>query len=268
MSYNHDEILKIVKQKLKYLNYSDNTNKMYCHYIINFLNKVNKYSQHLTSNDFQNYINNYNFTSISQQNQIINAIKFFYEKVLNKKYDKVKFDRPKNEKRIPKVIDKEFLLDRINNITNLKHKAILSLGFSVGLRVSEIINLKIEDIDSKRNIIFINQSKGKKDRIVPLSHSILKLLREYYTEYKPTVYLFNGQNTERYSTNSCNKLVKKYLGNEYHFHLLRHSCFTTLLENGTDLRIIQKIAGHSSSKTTEIYTHVSLNFLKNVEMPM
>lgn len=263
-------VLEIFRNKLRLKNYSARTIDTYCSYVKSYIINIGISDPYqLTLKELNNYLRTYKYKSIAQQNQIINSLKLFYKYVLNKTNIHLdKIERPRTEKRLPKVIDKEFLLDRINNITNLKHKAILSLGFSVGLRVSEIINLKIEDIDSKRNIIFINQAKGKKDRIVPLSHSILKLLREYYTEYKPTVYLFNGQNTERYSTNSCNKLVKKYLGNEYHFHLLRHSCFTTLLENGTDLRIIQKIAGHSSSKTTEIYTHVSLNFIKNVETPI
>jgi site-specific recombinase XerD len=230
---------------------------------------VDKYPQHLVSNDFQNYLNKYHFTSISQQNQIINAIKFLYEKVLDKKYDKINFQRPRKEKHLPQIIDRDFLLDKINQIQNLKHKAIISLAYSVGLRVSEVINLKIEDIDSKRMLINIRQAKGKKDRIVPLSRNILEILRKYYVRFKPKIYLFNGQNNSlQYSSESCNKLVKHYIGKEYHFHLLRHSCFTALLEQGTDLRVIQKIAGHSSSKTTEIYTHVSTNLLNKVLLPI
>lgn len=264
----YDEILKIVKQRLNYFNYSERTIEIYIHYISKFLNTVNKYQQHLTSFDFQNYLNNYKFKSTSQQNQIINSIKFLYEKVLNKKYNKVDFERPRTEKHLPKIINKEFLLEQINKIDNLKHKAILSLGFSVGLRVSEVINLKIEDIDSKLMIINIKQAKGKKDRIVPLSQNILILLRNYFKKFTPKEYLFNGQFSLQYSTTSCNQLVKQYLGKEYHFHLLRHSCFTSLLESGTDLRIIQKLAGHSSSKTTEIYTHVSKNILNKIPLPI
>jgi site-specific recombinase XerD len=159
-------------------------------------------------------------------------------------------------------------LERISKIENLKHKAIISLAFSTGMRVSEIINLKISDIDSKRMIININQAKGRKDRIVPLSPKILELLRLYYKENKPKDYMFNGQNSQQYSSESCNKLVKKYIGNSFHFHLLRHSCFTSLLECGTDLRIIQSIAGHQNVKTTEIYTHVTTNLLNKVNLPI
>jgi len=262
------EIYKITEQKMYYFNYSKRTVEMYLHYIQKFVETVNKHHSRINSTDFQSYLDNYEFTSISQQNQIINAIKFLYEKVLDKKYDKVSFDRPRSEKRLPQVIDKDFLLTMISNIDNLKHKAIISLAFSTGMRVSEVINLKIGDIDSKRMIININQAKGKKDRIVPLSQNILNLLREYFKQYRPKEYLFNGQNSPKYSAESCNKIVKKYIGEEYHFHLLRHSSFTALLEYGTDLRIIQKLAGHSSSKTTEIYTHVSTDVLSKITLPL
>lgn len=268
MKIKQDHILEIVNQKLKYLNYAENTIKMYLYYTEEFLVHTNKNYQHLTSNDFQSYLDSYTFTSISKQNQVISSIKFLYEKVLNKKYTKINFTRPRSEKRLPRVIDRDFLLHRISNIENLKHKAILSLGYSVGLRVSEVINLKITDIDSSRMIITVNAAKGKKDRIVPLSKNMLELLRAYFKTHKPVIYLFNGQNSVHYSATSCNKLVKKYLGEENHFHLLRHSCFTTLLENGTDLRIIQKLAGHNSSKTTEIYTHVSTQILSKINLPL
>ena len=264
----HSEILKITEQKLKYFNYSKRTNEIYLHYIVKFLEKTNKYHQHLVSKDFQYYIDNYKFTSVSQQNQIINAIKFLYEKVLEKKYDKVDFQRPRKEKHLPQIISHDHIINSLSKVTNLKHKAIISLAYSTGMRVSEVINLKIVDIDSKRMIINIKQAKGNKDRIVPLSKNILELLRDYFREFKPKEYLFNGQNSLQYSSVSCNQIVKQYLGKEYHFHLLRHSCFTNLLESGTDLRIIQKIAGHSSSKTTEIYTHVSTELLNKISLPI
>jgi len=140
------------------------------------------------------------------------------------------------------------------------------LAYSVGLRVSEVINLKICDIDSKRMVININQAKGRKDRVVPLTENMLNLLRYYYIQYKPKEYLFNGQFDLKYSSTSCNQIVKKYLGEDYHFHLLRHSCFTNLTGQNEDIRTIQKLAGHSSSKTTEIYCQVSKNTLKNLPL--
>lgn len=260
--------LKICEQKLNYLNYSDRTKNNYLSHISRFLKSQSKFCAHLSSQDFQSYLDTYNFTSISQQNQVINAIRFLYKEVLGKKYDKVSFKRPRNEKKLPKVIDQNLILDKLSQIENLKHKAILSLAFSVGLRVSEIVNLKIEDIDSKRMIIHIKNAKGRKDRVVPLSQNILPLLREYYKHYKPKEYLFNGQDISKYSIRSCQAIYKKYIDKNSSIHTLRHSSFTALLENGTDLRIIQKIAGHSSSKTTEIYTHVSNNLLSKINLPL
>ena len=265
----NEKIIKICEQKFIYLNYSKRTSDNYLSHIRKFIKSIdNKQIIHLNSNDFQSYLDNYKFTSISQQNQIINSIRFLYKEVLNKKYDKVSFKRPKSEKKLPQVINKDYILDKLSKIENLKHKTILTLTFSVGLRVSEIVNLKIEDIDSKRMIIHIKNAKGRKDRIVPLSQNVLDLLRTYFKEYEPKEYLFNGQTNLQYSIKSCQIIFKKYIDSGAHIHILRHSCFTNLLESGTDLRIIQKIAGHSSSKTTEIYTHVSNQMLNKVKLPI
>jgi site-specific recombinase XerD len=265
----NQKIIKICVQKFIYLNYSPRTTSNYLSHIKRFLKSLgDKQIIHCTSSDFQTYLDNYKFTSISQQNQVINSIRFLYKEVLGKKYGKVSFKRPKSEKKLPRVIDGEFIKTQLSKITNLKHKAILSLTYSVGLRVSEITNLKIEDIDSKRMLIHIKNAKGKKDRIVPLSETVLELLRDYYKDYKPKEYLFNGQNSTQYSIGSCQKIYKKYIDKNSSIHTLRHSSFTNLLESGTDLRIIQKIAGHSSSKTTEIYTHVSNKILNRVKLPI
>lgn len=259
---------EICEQKLKYLNYSKRTAVCYLYYIKQFLNSTEIPPTRLGSHDFQSYLDNYQFSSISQQNQVINAIRFLYKFGLDRKYDKVSFKRPKSEKRLPRVIDGEFIKEKLSNIKNPKHKAILTLTYSVGLRVSEIVNLKIEDIDSKRMLIHIKNAKGKKDRIVPLSLTVLDLLREYWKSYKPSEYLFNGQSSDQYTVRSCQAIYKKYIDLDSSIHTLRHSSFTNLLENGTDLRIIQKIAGHSSSKTTEIYTHVSNAVLSKVNLPI
>ena len=265
----NQKIIKICEQKFIYLNYSEKTKENYISHIKRFLETLgDKQIIHLNSKDFQSYLDSYKFTSISQQNQIINSIRFLYKYGLNKKYDKVSFKRPRTEKRLPRVVDSEIIKERLSKITNLKHKTILSLTFSVGLRVSEVVNIKIEDVDSKRMLINIRQAKGKKDRIVPLSEAILKLLREYYQQYKPVDYLFNGQNSNKYSIGSCQQIYKKYIEGKGHIHTLRHSCFTTLLENKVEIRLIQKIAGHSSIKTTEGYTHVSNKLLKEVNLPI
>lgn len=262
-------VVEIYIKTLTNRNYSKNTIETYTCYLEKFLQEVNKNPYHITTTDIKHYLLNKSYSSTSQQNQIISSLKLFAKHILNKRtihLDKIK--RPRKEKKLPKVIDSEFLKHRILNIKNLKHKAILMIGYSCALRVSEVINLKISDIDSNRMVIYINNSKGRKDRIVKLSETLLETLRDYYKLYKPKDYLFNGQFTNQYSATSCNKLVKKYLGNEYHFHQLRHSGATTMLENGTDLSIIQKILGHNQIKTTMIYTHVSQNTLQKVQMPI
>ena len=182
----NQKIIKICGEKFIYLNYSPRTRDNYMSHIKLFLESLDaKQIIHCNSTDFQSYLDNYKFTSISQQNQIINSIRFLYKEVLNKKYDKVSFKRPRTEKKLPKVIDGDYIKSQLSKIVNLKHRAILTLTYSVGLRVSEVVNLKIEDIDSKRMIIHIKNAKGRKDRIVPLSQKVLDLLREYWKEYKP-----------------------------------------------------------------------------------
>ena len=265
----NQKIIKICEEKFIYLNYSPRTKDNYLSHIKDFVKTLeNKQIAHCNSKDFQAYLDDYKFTSVSQQNQVINSIRFLYKFGLNKKYDKVSFKRPKSEKKLPRVIDGDFIKEKLSKIENLKHKAILTLTYSVGLRVSEIVNLKIEDIDSKRMLIHIKNAKGRKDRIVPLSQTVLELLRMYYKEYKPKEYLFNGQNKNQYSIGSCQQIYKKYIDESSSIHTLRHSSFTSLLESGTDLRIIQKIAGHSNVKTTEIYTHVSNQLLGKVNLPI
>jgi integrase/recombinase XerD len=156
---------------------------------------------------------------------------------------------------------------------NIKHRTMLSLIYSCGLRRNELLSLKIQDIDSNRNIVIIRQSKGKKDRIVPLSPKILILLREYYQYYKPTVFLFEGfKKGSRYSESSLSQVLKKAvkktrINKPITLHWLRHSYATHLLESGTDLRYIQELLGHNSSRTTEIYTHVSTKNLQSIKSP-
>lgn len=159
----NQKIIKICEQKFIYLNYSHRTKDNYISHIKRFLQSLgDKQITHCSANDFQTYLDIYNFTSVSQQNQVINAIRFLYKEVLNKKYDKVSFKRPRSEKKLPRVINGEFIKDKLSQIKNIKHQAILTLTYSVGLRVSEVTNLKIEDIDSKRMLIHIKNAKGKK----------------------------------------------------------------------------------------------------------
>lgn len=259
---------EICRSKLKYLNYADNTAKVYLHYIAQFLEASTKMPSRLESADFQSYLDQYTFTSVSQQNQVINAIRFLYKYGLEKKYGKVSFKRPRAQHKLPQPIATAFLLAQIAQIHNLKHKAILSLAYSTGMRVSEVCNLKIVDIDSARMMIHIRSSKGNKDRYVPLSQNILTLLRRYFVAYSPVIYLFNGQKNAMYSATSCGKLVKKYIGKQYHFHQLRHSTTTSLLEAGTDIAVIQKLLGHSKIDTTMVYAKVSNTMMSRLSLPI
>lgn len=264
------KILEIYKQKLRFKNYSEKTIVMYSHYFEKFLIESSiKDAYNISLTNITSYLENKKYSSISQQNQIIGSLKLFSRYILGKKDIHLnKIERPKSEKKLPQVIESEFLKNQILKIENIKHKSIVMLGYSCGLRVSEVINLKIKDIDSKRMLINIRNAKGRKDRIVVLSQTMLETLRNYYKQYKPKVFLFNGQFDLRYSSKSCNQIVKKYIGKNYHFHLLRHSHATTMLESGVDMAIIQKLLGHSNIKTTQIYSHISVNLLSKISMPM
>lgn len=209
--------------------------------------------------------------SISYQNQCINGIKKYlhYKGVA---IEKLELTRPRKDKKLPEVLSLEEVKDIFDVTENLKHKALLSLIYSAGLRIGEAINLKVKDIDSKRMLIHIKGAKGKKDRYTLLSASFLELLRLYYKTYKPKNYLFEGQNTEQYSATSAQKVLRnatKKIGikKKVTLHTLRHSFATHLLENGTDIRYIQELLGHNSPKTTMIYTHVTETSIRNIKNP-
>ena len=266
---NIGKYVELYSEDLKLKNYSENTIANYSSQVklfLEYFNKVATKPSEISEKQIKEWL--MLAISINGRKHRISAVKLFY-KYTGKQPLKFKhIEYPRSEKKLPKIIEKDFLLDKISKIENKKHKAIIALAYSTGMRVSEVCNLKISDIDSKRMVITIRQSKGRKDRVVALSEKILEILRAYFLDYKPKEYLFNGQFDLRYSTTSCNQIVKKYLGKEYHFHLLRHSNATALLEAGTDLRIIQKHLGHASSKTTEIYTHVSTASLKMMPLPI
>lgn len=258
-------LYKISEQKLYYLKYSENTIKTYLGFIFEFETKVGKHYSRLNSKDFQNYIYNYDFSSISKQNQVISALKFAWEKGLCKKYLKVDFKRPRKEKKLPKVIDAELLANKIKSIPNLKHRAILTLGLSCGLRISEVVNLKWEHLDRKRNILNVINGKGKKDRCTVLNDDTIKLLDDYWREYKSEVYVFNGQSKPKYSQTSIQNLVKKHIHKKASFHLLRHSYATYALDNGTPITALSPSMGHNSIKTTEIYYHLSNRTINQIK---
>jgi site-specific recombinase XerD len=264
--------------KLREMRYSENTVKTYKN---GFEELINYYPTHdidkitepmITA--FCQYLVIDRGVSSSYQNQAINAIKFYYEKVLGGQRKLYNLDRPNREKQLPTVLSSEEIMSIIQKTDNLKHKAILMIIYSAGLRISELINLKIADIDSKRMQIRISAGKGKKDRYSILSVKTLKTLRQYFTKYKPKNYLFEGQDpNQAYSSRSIQVFFKescKKAGilKKVSVHTLRHSFATHLLENGTDLRYIQSLLGHSSSKTTEIYTHITTKGMEKIKSPL
>ncbi len=255
-------------EKLQQKQYSKSTIKTYCHYFKDFIKDFQK--QNLTEIS-QDEINAYILKLIleknisrSQQNQRINAIKFYYEKVLGNERFFFNIDRPKKERKLPNVLSKEEIGAMLKATTNLKHKCLIALIYSCGLRRSEAINMKLEDIDSKRMLVKIKGAKGRKDRYVQLSPVILNLLREYYKEFRPQSWLFEGQKGNEYGAETVLRVIKNTariagIKKRVYPHILRHSFATHNLEQGIDIRFIQEWLGHDSIKTTEIYTHVSKN---------
>ena len=262
--------------KLELKGYANNTVKTYVSCFERFINYFpEKEIDQLDETDVRNYIKTLirNNWSISYINQSINSIKFYYEIVLGMPNRFYKIERPRKKKKLPVVLSPSEVKSLINATNNLKHRCILSLLYSAGLRRSELINLKIKDIDSKRMLIKVNDTKGNKDRMTLLSESVLQDLRAYYKNYKPKKYLFEGQSAERYSATSIAKIIsnavaKTSIKKHVTAHTLRHSFATHLLENGTDLRYIQLLLGHSSTKTTEIYTHVATNSFISIKNPL
>ena len=271
------EQIKKYMQWLSSKRYSPNTIKTYSEALKSFLIFYREKSITKISNeDVIIYNNEYilkNNLSDSYQNQIVNALKLFFTTIRETKIEIDKIHRPKRSKILPNVLSKEEIKLILNAHSNIKHKTMLSLIYSCGLRRSELLNLKPADIDSKRGIVIIRQGKGKKDRIAPLSLKILEMLRDYYTICRPKTWLFEGQNLgEQYSEYSLQSVLKQALQKsgvkkQVTLHWLRHSYATHLLENGTDLRYIQELLGHTSSKTTEIYTHVSTKSIQQIKSP-
>lgn len=210
--------------------------------------------------------------SASYQNQVINAIKLFFKKLERRKVIPEDIGRPRNGLRLPKVISMQEVKKLLNNITNKKHKLMLSLAYGCGLRSGEVLRLKVVDIALDRKLIYVRNSKGNKDRIVPLGDKLTGEIYEYLTNRKPRDFVFEGQYGGMYSSRSLQKVLEKAAKNAgleqgMTLHWLRHSYATHLLEAGTDLRYIQTLLGHRSSKTTEIYTFVSKRSLESVRSP-
>lgn len=256
--------------------YSESTINTYTEALIIFLRfHSDKKVEEITNEDLIKFNNDYilkNKLSASYQNQVVNGVKLFFRIIEETRIEVQLIHRPKTQKLLPNVLSKEEVKAILNAPFNLKHRAMLSLIYSCGLRRSELLKMRLTDIDENRNRIIIRQAKGRKDRMVPLSNKIKELLQSYYIAYQPKEYVFEGQFGGMYSEKSLESVLKQSLqkakiNRKVSLHWLRHSYATHLLESGTDLRYIQELLGHSSSRTTEIYTYVSTKSLQNVRSP-
>jgi len=274
---NHKDIPPEYLDVLVRKRYSQNTIKTYVSYMGDFVKEFKgRKLDSIRTWEINAYISRLIRTrgiSTSQQNQRISAIKFYYEKVLGRKKMYYHLNRPKKEKKLPRVLTVEEVELILKHCPNLKHKCILMTLYSGGLRRSELINLKITDIDSNQMLIRITDSKGNKDRHTLLSETLLELLRDYIRFYKPKHWLYEGQSGGQYSATSIENIFRKAIRKAQitkHAtpHTLRHSFATHLLEQGISLRYIQEILGHSSITTTEIYTHVSSKQLTKIQNPL
>lgn len=257
--------------------YSQNTLKTYSSCFLKFMAFFeNKPIDLLTTKEIKEFLLHliqHEKVSSSTQNQYINAIKFYYEKVLKQPKMIFIIDRPKKDTLLPKVLSKQEVFAIISAIQNLKHRCIISLIYSAGLRRSELLNLKISDLDSSRNLVLIRGGKGNIDRQSIISKELFNHLREYYKKFKPKTWLFEGANGGQYSPSSIAKVLSKAskiagVSRKVTPHMLRHSFATHLLEQGVSLRHIQTLLGHSSSKTTEIYTQVSTQEIGKIKNPL
>lgn len=274
---NNQLVLKRFIEEIQLKGYSGSTLKTYRNEFgiyLNFLKETP--AESCTSEDIRNYIlyciNELKLSEATVHSRI-NAIKFYYEQVLRRERFLLEIPRPKKPLKLPKVIAPADIKKLFEATSNLKHNTILKLCYGLGLRVSEIVNLKITDIDSKSMQVFIERAKGKKDRYVNLPQSILPQLRIYFIEYKPKIYLFEGQYGGQYSSRSAqqvfkNALLKAKINKTVSIHSLRHSFATHLLEQGTDIRFIQELLGHNDIKTTLLYTEVSDKSIRKIISPL
>jgi integrase/recombinase XerD len=273
----NEELYKLMEEEIKLKGYSFKTKKSYLSHIKRFSSFINKNLDEIVNQDVRQYslfLLEERKVSHSYVNQAISSIRFLCNEVLRQNKIIEAMPRPKKEYKLPNVLSFQDVTKILMALKNEKHKTILFLTYSAGLRIGEVIKLKSQDIDSQRMLIHVVQGKGKKDRYTVLSEIALEQLRKYYKLYKPEIWLFPGQNAKEYITertvqrvfeNACiaAKITKKATMNT-----LRHSFATHLLEGGIDLRYIQELLGHSSSKTTEIYTHVTQKSISNIQSPL
>jgi len=271
------ELLTRFTQELHLRHYSPRTCKAYRGAVRRFLERLNKMPSQITVEEIRTYLLRMvekEEISASYQNQAISAIKFLFEQVLKHPESLEDLPRPRRKLRLPAVMSRKATQDVLNTVGNLKHQTLLVLMYSAGLRVGEVVRLQVHDLDEERGLIRVRSGKGNKDRYTLYSVLAQQLVQTYRQEYKPQKWLFPGPQPGRHLTErSVQQIVARIrkkigLGPQVTTHTLRHSFATHLLENGTDLRYIQELLGHSSPKTTQIYTHVSRRELGRIQSPV
>ena len=272
-----EKALKDYSDQLILKRYSKNTIVVYKEQIVRFFKYYSQKNPiELTDEDVKEYmlfLLNEKKISFSLQKQVISAIKFYFEKILRRETKKYYFEMPRSEKRkLPIVLSKREVKIFFSKINDQKKLAIFKTIYSSGLRLSELINLRISDIDSERMLINIRGGKGMKDRLTILSEDLLTILRPYFSKYKPKTWLFETSPNRQYSARAIQKMfhetfIRTGINKKATVHTLRHSFATHLLENGQDIRKIQRLLGHKNLKTTEIYTHITAKGLQEIKSP-
>ncbi len=273
-NYNNSTVLSRdpmfkLEQEMRLRNFSPKTIRAYLYYNKELLRFTNHKSLlEINRQDIKDYLDYFiNIgKSTSTVNLAINAVKFYYDSILGRKFFSTDFGikRPKKEKRLPVVLSKEEIIKMISSIDNIKHKLIIQILYTSGLRVSEIINLNINYIDFYRKTIFVKGGKGKKDRITIISEKVLENINKYLLEYKPITYIFENMNGRKISQRTVQKVVltaakKAGINKNISPHTLRHSFATHQIENGVNLRYVQAMLGHARLETTQIYTKVAVD---------
>lgn len=271
-------LFAVLREELRLRNYSHKTFKAYRSCLRSFIAYFSpQHPRDLTIDQIRKYLYHLIETerlAPATVNQAYNAIRFLFVELYHKPFTIREIPRPHRGRTLPHVLSQEEVLRIFSCVDNLKHKTLLMLIYSAGLRVGESVHLKITDIDGGRKLIHIHAGKGKKDRYTLLSDTALEMLREYFKLYRPKLFLFEGQgDREHLSERSIQNVFRRAVSaagikKKISIHGLRHSFATHLLESGVDLRYIQELLGHNSSKTTEIYTHVTKKSLEKIVNPL
>ena len=248
--------IELFNANLRAKNYSERTVAMYSCVIKKFIKAHGKSPENITSDEIVIYVSR--LKSSSAKRQAVGALRNFYTHVVGQPNKFKKIPYPKKDKKLPQIMSQQVVVNRVRSIDNLKHRMIVSVLYGSGIRLSELLDLRVTDIDGGRNTIFVRHGKGGKDRVIPVSEKLIQDLREYYRQYRPKEFLFEGQLGGRYSSTSVQNICRKFIG--CNPHILRHCNLTHLVEMGIHLSEVSKRAGHSKVETTMIYNHIATTF--------